>query len=100
MSNLIGEAFQQAEQLLKNAFTAAMEKEQLPQGEIPAFTVEIPADTSHGDFASNAAMVSAKAFRSAPRKIAEALCENLELENSFFDRWEIAGPGFINFFLK
>lgn len=42
MSNLIGEAFQQAEQLLKNAFTAAMEKEQLPQGEIPAFTVEIP----------------------------------------------------------
>ncbi len=100
MTNLIGAAFQQAEQLLKDSFTVAMEKGRLPQGEIPSFTVEIPADTSHGDFASNAAMVSAKAFRNAPRKIAEALCENLALENSFFDRWEIAGPGFINLFLK
>lgn len=100
MSNLIGAASQQAEELLRKAFAEAIEKGQLPQEEIPSFTIEIPADTSHGDFASNAAMASARAFKSAPRKIAEALCGNLNLEGSFFERWEIAGPGFINLFLR
>lgn len=100
MSNLIAAASQQAEGLLQKAFSTAMERGLLPQGEIPSFTIEIPADTSHGDFASNAAMVSARAFKSAPRKIAEALCGVLDLEGSFFERWEIAGPGFINLFLK
>ncbi len=100
MANLIAVAESQARQLLTTAFHAAIQKGLLPQGEVPPFTIEIPADTSHGDFASNAAMVSARAFKSAPRKIAEAVCESLDLSATFFDRWEIAGPGFINLFLK
>lgn len=94
----------QATNELKNAILTAIEKAQessaLPQAEIPAFTLEIPADHTHGDWATNAAMVSAKAFRLAPRKIAEIITAHLALDGTFFDRFEIAGPGFINFFLN
>ena len=72
----------------------------LPNEPAPAFSVEIPADTSHGDFAVNAAMVSAKAFRLPPRKIAEILCEELIFDGTKIERCEIAGPGFINLFVR
>ena len=87
---------------LKNAIISAIEKAQqqelLPAAEIPDFTIEIPADRSHGDLASNAAMVSARAFRSAPRKIAEIITQNIDLSSTMLSRCEIAGPGFMNFF--
>ena len=70
----------------------------LPDVSMPDFTIETPADRSHGDLASNAAMVSARAFHLAPRKIAEILQQQLKLEDTYFDRCEIAGPGFMNFF--
>ena len=68
--------------------------------ELAPFTVEATTDASHGDFAANAAMVWARAFRKAPRMIAETLKENISLEGTYIDRLEIAGPGFINFFLS
>ena len=71
----------------------------LPQGDVPDFAIEVPADRTHGDYATNMAMVSAKAFRQAPRKIAEIITEHLDLSDTYLDRCEIAGPGFINFFL-
>ena len=55
--NFVQDAMQEVESLLKNAFAAAMQQGKLPENELPAFTVEIPAETTHGDFASNAAMV-------------------------------------------
>jgi arginyl-tRNA synthetase len=72
----------------------------LPGEPIPAFVVEEPGDRSHGDLATNVAMVSAKAFRQPPRKIAEAILARLELKNTVLDRAEAAGPGFINFFFS
>jgi len=94
----------QATSELKNAILRAVEKAQaggdLPHGEMPPFSIEVPADRSHGDWATNAAMVSAKAFHLAPRKIAQLITEHIVLEGTFFDRFEIAGPGFINFFLN
>lgn len=88
---------------LKNAVTSAIENAikngELPQAEIPQFIVETPADRTHGDFATNAAMAGAKAFRMPPFKIAQAITANLELADTMFDRIETAGPGFINFFL-
>ncbi len=94
----------QATSELKNAILRAVEKAQtagsLPQGEMPPFSIEVPADRSHGDWATNAAMVSAKAFRLSPRKIAQLITEHIALDGTFFDRFEIAGPGFINFFLN
>ena len=68
---------------------------------VPEFIVEIPADTKNGDIASNIAMAGARVWHMAPRKIAETLVKYLpELENSVFEKVEIAGPGFINFFLS
>ena len=99
MTNPIAETKQTVAQLLDAALERAVEEGALPaSNELPDFVVEIPADTSHGDFASN--MACARPFKSAPRKIAEAICRHLDLSGSPFDRTEIAGPGFINFFLK
>lgn len=71
----------------------------MPESEMPEFIIEIPADKAHGDFATNVAMISARAFRMPPRKIAEIITDNLDIADSYFDKYEIAGPGFINFFL-
>ena len=100
MSKLV----QQATTELRNTIRSAMEKAcangELPQADIPEFSIEVPADRAHGDWATNAAMVSARAFHAAPRKIAEAITNNLSLDGTYFDRFEIAGPGFINIFLS
>lgn len=93
----------QATEALKTAVLEALGRAvargDLPGEPIPAFAVEVPADRVHGDYACNVAMVSARAFKLPPRKIAEALTAHLELAGTFFDRFEIAGPGFLNFFL-
>lgn len=88
---------------LKSAITDAIDKAiksgALPQAQAPDFIIETPADTTHGDFATNAAMVGAKTFRMPPFKIAQAITENLDLTGTMCERFETAGPGFINFFL-
>ena len=88
---------------LKNAVAAAMTKAisngALPDSPLPDFIIEIPADNKNGDFATNAAMAGAKSFRMPPFKIAQAITENLDLSGTFCERFETAGPGFINFFL-
>lgn len=81
-----------------DAMGRAMAEGLLPTAPTPDFTIETPADRSHGDLATNAAMVSARAFRLAPRKIAEIITEKIELSGTNLGRFEIAGPGFINFF--
>ncbi len=60
--------------------------------------LEIPKDKSHGDFACNIAMMLAKPFKTAPRKIAEGIVNNLE-KDANIEKVEIAGAGFINFYL-
>ncbi len=86
-------------QAITNAFEKAQENGLLSrEAQIPDFTIETPSDRSHGDLATNAAMVSARAFRLAPRKIAEILTSNISLDGTNLERFEIAGPGFINFF--
>lgn len=99
MSKLVQQATEQLRQRLVDAANAAMAAGALPQGDVPDFAIEVPADRTHGDYATNMAMVSAKAFRQAPRKIAEIITEHLDLSGTYLDRCEIAGPGFINFFL-
>ncbi len=71
----------------------------LTSGQFPVFVVEEPANAEHGDFATNVAMILAKAERKAPRAVAEALVAELRTDG-FFARIDIAGPGFINFVLK
>ena len=95
--NMIIKAKEQVDELLKNAYNKAVANGELPEGAVINGNVEIPKDTSNGDYAANHAMASAKAMRMPPRKIAEALVNNLELEGSWFSSAEVAGPGFMNF---
>ncbi len=100
MSDLINKASLQLRELIVEALGKLTAEEAVPAVPVPVFSIEIPADKSHGDFAANIAMVCAKAFKMPPRKIAELICEKIELEGSLFDRTEVAGPGFMNFFLS
>ena len=92
-------ALAQARTLLTDAVKAAVADGTLPEAALPDFIVEIPADVKNGDIASNVAMAGARAFHKAPRQIAEAITAKLQLAGSLFDRFEVAGPGFINLFL-
>ncbi|MEE0945674.1 MAG: arginine--tRNA ligase [Acutalibacteraceae bacterium] len=100
MSLLVNKAKKEIKDLILSAANKAMEKEILPKAELPDFNIESPSDTKHGDYAVNAALVWARAFRSAPPKIAQTLIENADFSDTYIDRCEIAGPGFINFFLN
>ena len=95
--------YSQAVSGLKEAVTAAMNKAiasgDLPEATLPGFIIEIPADNKNGDFATNAAMAGAKSFRMPPFKIAQAITKHLDLSGTYCERFETAGPGFINFFL-
>lgn len=97
MSNMISKAKQQIEELINSAYQKAAAAGELPQGAELHGGVEIPKDTANGDYAANYAMASAKTMHMAPRKIAEALINNMDLGGSWFDSVEAAGPGFINF---
>ena len=93
-------ALDEARTLLTAAAKAAMADGALPEAELPAFIVEIPADTKNGDIASNIAMAGARSWRKAPKMIADALLAHLpSIESSVFAKVEVAGPGFINLFL-
>ena len=97
MANLIEQAKLKADELLREAYASAAAKGILPEGAELKGSVDIPKDTKNGDYAANHAMVNAKALKSNPRKIAEALVAEVKTEGSWFDSVEIAGPGFINF---
>jgi len=100
MSNCIKLASNELHGLLLDAVGRLVADGKVPSEPVPAFKIEIPADKTHGDFATNLAMVSAKAFHMPPRNIAALICDELILDGSCFERAEIAGPGFINFFLR
>ena len=100
MANLIELAKQSADELLREAYQAAVAAVALPAGAELTGTVEIPKDVSNGDYAANHAMVCARALHLPPRKIAEALAAHCALEGSFFSSVSVAGPGFINFRLS
>ncbi len=82
-------------------YNAAMQaaKAAYPEIEIPAFTIEVPKDKGNGDYAINLAMMLARAAKSAPRAIAENIVANLKADELGATKIEIAGPGFINFYL-
>ncbi len=100
MSVLVSVAKKQIENLLVTAAKVAIEKGELCEAELAPFKVEVPADRKNGDYAVNAAMVWARGFKMAPRAIAEKLMANINFEGTFIEKYEIAGPGFINLFLS
>jgi len=100
MSILVSKAKEQIKNAIVGAVDKACEKGLLEKAELAPFSIEVPANREHGDYAVNAAMVWARAFRKAPRQIAEIITENCDFTNTYIKSCEIAGPGFINFFLN
>lgn len=98
MANLIQSAREQVARLTQTAYEKAAAEGLLPGGEIIKGSVEVPKDSKNGDFASSFAMAGAKALHQNPRAVAQIILEHLDLEGSYFERAEIAGPGFLNFF--
>ncbi len=100
MSLLVSKAKEQVSETVLSAVQNSMREGALDQAEPPAFTVSAPTDREHGDYAVNAAMVWAKTFRKAPRQIAEILLAHMDFTGTYIEKCEIAGPGFMNFFLS
>ena len=84
------------ETIIKTALEAALAELDL----IPVdFSLEHPADSSHGDYATNVAMILAKEAGANPRELAEKIVAKLESQIEYVEKIEVAGPGFINFYL-
>ena len=97
MSNLIASAKEQVAALTQSAYEKAAAQGLLPGGAEIHGSVDIPKDTRMGDYATSFALAGAKALGQNPRALAQILMDNLDLEGSYFDHVEMAGPGFLNF---
>ncbi len=117
MSNMVAAKKEQVTFEIEKALQQAKTKGQLDFREMPNFAVEIPREKAHGDFATNAALLLSKETKMPPRQIAQIILANLESSNNNsdsssdsssnssaagadrFEKVEIAGPGFLNFYL-
>lgn len=89
------------EDAIVQTLAALWESESLEPEDFPLVELEHPADPSHGDWATNVALKLAKPLRQAPRQIADKIAENLQQSlSSIVSKVEVAGPGFINFYLS
>lgn len=88
---------QQKETLIEEIKKAILKAELVT--EVPEIKIEIPKDTKNGDYASNIAMVLTKLAKKNPREIAQAIVDNLDIKKADVTKIDIAGPGFINFYM-
>lgn len=100
MNNMIELAKQQVKETVMNALGRLVAEGKIEAVPLPAFNVERPADVSRGDFSCNAAMASAKALRNNPRAIGQMIADAAVLDGTVFEKIEVAGPGFLNFFIS
>ena len=100
MSVIVTKAKEQIKNIIIDATKSAMSDGSLATAELIDFTIEVPGNRAHGDYAINAAMVWSRLFRCAPHQIAEAIVNHINCEDSYIEKCEIAGPGFINLFLS
>lgn len=98
MSYLVKETQEKLREIIIAAVDKAIENGELAQGELPDFIIEKPNDKKNGDFSTNIAMAGARVYRKAPVMIAKSIVDNIDFSDTFIDRAEIAGPGFINFY--
>ena len=86
--------------LVRKGLSSCFADGSLSSGVIPTIIMEQPAHAEHGDFATNAAMLLAKAEKKAPRVVAEVLVRHLQESAEICSKVEVAGPGFINFYIN
>lgn len=100
MSKIVKKTEIELKNIIEQAVKKAVSNGALPEAEMPQFNIEKPANKDNGDYSTNVAMAGARAFKKAPRMIAEAIASCIDLDGTAFERVEIAGPGFMNFFLS
>lgn len=105
MENVIFETKNQIIKAVENAVSAVSEllltdDEASEKAKNTQVEIEVPKDKNHGDFSSNIAMKLTKIMKNAPGKIAEAIVNNIVTDGTYIEKVEIAGPGFINFYLS
>ncbi|MGD0022058.1 MAG: arginine--tRNA ligase [Smithellaceae bacterium] len=86
--------------LIEKAVNSCVKEKLLGAIDLPYIEVEVPANHDHGDYATNAALIVASQIRENPRKIAEIIQANLIDAEKIIEKTQIAGPGFLNFFIK
>lgn len=100
MSKIVKETEKQLHALVLEALGRAIAAGELPAASPPDFITEIPAERANGDYSTNAAFAGARVFRQPPKKIADAICRNIDLEDSYFSSCSAAGAGFVNLVLS
>lgn len=100
MSKIVKKTEIELKNIIEQAVKKAVSNGALPEAEMPQFNIEKPANKDNGDYSTNVAMAGARAFKKEPRMIAEAIVSCIDLDGTAFERVEIAGPGFMNFFLS
>lgn len=88
------------EQVLKDTIADCFEKGLLKETPLPGYVIEVPNNPDHGHFATNLPMTLASSQRRSPRDIAAVILQNLKDEAGLIDRLEVAGPGFLNFWVR
>jgi arginyl-tRNA synthetase len=100
MSLLVKQAIAELRTAIMDAAGRAVADGEFPAVPLSDFNVEVPANRDFGDYSANAAMAWARDLHCAPRKISQALIDRMELCDTFFERCEVAGAGFLNFYLR
>ncbi len=100
MTNVVETIKHQIEEIVKKSIRKASENGEIPEIPVEELTIEVPKDAGHGDFSTNIAMQGAKVAKKPPRQVAEIIINSMDLSNTYIERVETAGPGFINFFLN
>lgn len=91
--NLVEQVTDQLRSEISQGITQAKEAGRIHFEQMPAFVIEVPKDKSHGDFATNAAMLLTKQAKMKPRDIAQAIVDSLNQDSKLIEKVEIAGPG-------
>lgn len=100
MNSIFEKIQEQINKVTKQAFKACAEKGVLPTIDLGEIVIEVPKERNFGDFSTNIAMQVSKQAKMAPRKTAELLSQEFNFDETYIEKVEVAGPGFINFYLK
>lgn len=100
MTNIIENIRAEIKEVIGRAIVKAIGAGLLPEVEIPEIVIEIPREKENGEFSTNVAMQLTKTAKKPPRQIAESIIKSVDLKETYIEKIECAGPGFINFYLK
>jgi arginyl-tRNA synthetase len=87
-------------ELLDNCFTEGIKQGLWTDAATGAYTIELPKHATHGDYSTNMAMIVGGRDKKNPRQIASQLVEMLSTDTGLIEKVEVAGPGFVNFFIR